>query len=404
MMNNLQEFQKKMPRGFESIAVDITGFCNAKCKYCTAGNDLKNNGKFITEEVFEQIIQKMIEYGFYVQQESQNANFHIYSLGEPCLHPRINNILKILNKYNIKTTISTNASYVPEFDKEALESVTRFLISMPGFSQESYDRIHGFNFEKIKDNVVKLRNQVRGLSDGRISFDMSYHIYQFNESEMAPAKEFCEENEIRFAPNYAIMMDNEMCMDYVTGNMSFETLKDVSREIFLGILDRQIKESPRNYCDFQHSFLSVTADGDIRPCGRYKRETMEKLFVGNILTDNPDDIIFRKYHHPNCERCIKAGLTLAKGNECKVWPNSYYDLMKENELIKAHLRDDNLEEKIKFMHLVRDYEQNDYDDAEMLRLAEYLKKSILSEDEKKAIVSKYTRFGMKTYEHMVRNI
>ena len=56
-MNSLKEFQEMMPGGFESIAVDITGFCNAKCKYCTSGNDMTNNGKFISEEAFEEIIQ-----------------------------------------------------------------------------------------------------------------------------------------------------------------------------------------------------------------------------------------------------------------------------------------------------------------------------------------------------------
>ena len=125
---------------------------------------------------------------------------------------------------------------------------------MPGFSQESYDRIHGFNFNKIKENVINLRQQVRELSDDTIPFDMSYHIYQFNESEMVPAKKFCEENDIRFAPNYAVMFDKDKCMDYVTGNMSYEELKDISKEIFLGVLDQQIKDAPRDYCDFHKNY------------------------------------------------------------------------------------------------------------------------------------------------------
>lgn len=196
------------------------------------------------------------------------------------------------------------------------------------------------------------------------------------------------------------MFDKDKCLDYVTGKMSYDELKDISKDIFLGVLDQQIKDAPMNYCDFQHRFLSVTVDGDIRICSSFRREVEPTILIGNIVTDNIDDIIFRKYHHPRCETCIKAGLTLAKGYECKVWPNGYYDIMKENEFIKEYMKDDRLEEKLKFMHLVRDYEQSDYEAGEKAKLDEYMKCTTLAEEEIKAIVSKYTRFGMKTYARM----
>lgn len=290
-------------------------------------------GHFISTEQFEAILQKLLEYHFY----TPASNFHIYANGEPCLHPQINDILRLLSKYQFTTTISTNASIVPNFERDALKSVDRFLISMPGFSQESYDKIHGFDFETIKANVVKLRERVAELSDGRIPFDMSYHIYQFNEREMVPARAFCKAHDIRFAPNYAVMMDKDQCLDYVTGEMSFEELKDVSKDVFLGVLDQQIKDAPGDYCDFQSRFLSITSTGDIRICSGFKR-TAEPL-IGNILTDDIDSILMRKFSHPRCERCIKAGLTLAKGYECKVYPDGYYELMKENDFILEHLED-----------------------------------------------------------------
>lgn len=395
-MRTLKEFQENMPNGLYSIAVDITGFCNAKCKYCPAGNDLTNKGKFVELETFEAILNKLIEYKLYTKE----SDFNIYCLGEPLLHPQINDILNILNKYGIRITISTNASYIPKFDKESLKCVKRFLISMPGFSQESYDRIHGFNFNKIKENVISLREKVRELSDNTIPFDMSYHIYQFNEAEMVPAKQFCEENDIRFAPNYAVMFDKDKCMDYVTGNMSYEELKDISKEIFLGVLDQQIKDAPRNYCDFQHRFLSITVDGDIRICSSFRREVEPTILIGNIINDNIDDIIFRKYNHPRCDKCIKAGLTLAKGYECKVWPNGYYEVMKENEFIKEYIKDDKLEEKLKFMHLVRDYERSEYNKNLQEKVEKFLGETMIEKNDIKHIVLKYTRFGLKTYNRL----
>lgn len=395
-MKTLKEFQEKMPNGFDSIAVDIVGFCNAKCKYCPAGNDLTNKGKFIGLELFENIIKKLIEYRMY----SEKTNFHIYCLGEPCLHPEINEILRLLKKYKIHTTISTNASFVPTFEKESLESVDRFLISMPGFSQASYDKIHGFNFEKIRENIIKLRNQVKQLSDGRIPFDMSYHIYQFNESEMVPAKDFCEKNDIRFAPNYAVMIDKDKCLEYVTGKMSYEELKDISKDIFLGVLDQQIHDAPFDYCDFQNSFLSITADGDIRICSSFRREVESSILIGNIVKDNIDDIIFRKYHHPRCTTCIKAGLTLAKGYECKVYPNGYYTIMKENEFILNHIGYDKVCEMLKLMKLIRTYEETNYDSVAREEVLNYAKKEGFQQELIEECALKYTRFGRKTYEKL----
>ena len=80
--------------------------------------------------------------------------------------------------------------------------MTRILISMPGFSQASQDRIHGFSFERVKSNILRLREMFHN-----IPFDMSYHIYQFNLDEIEAARQFCIQNGIRFAPNYAVLFD-----------------------------------------------------------------------------------------------------------------------------------------------------------------------------------------------------
>lgn len=392
-MNDLKEFQKRMPSGFDSISVDIVGFCNAKCKYCPAGTGPKVP-QYMTLDLLEAILNKLIEYKFV----SELSNFHVYGLGEPCLHPQVNDVLRMLKKYNISTAINTNASFVPVFEADSLEAVNRFLISMPGFSQSSYSKIHGFNFEKITENIISLRSQVKVLSNDRIPFDMSYHIYQFNEAEMVPAKEFCDKYNIRFAPNYAVMIDKDKCLNYATDKMSYEELKDISKEIFLGVLDQQIKDSPRNYCDFQQNFLSINADGDIRICSSFRKEAESNILVGNLITDNVDEIIWRKYHHPRCATCISAGLTLAHGYECKVYPNGYYSIMKENEFILNSNSDEKLKQRVKLLRLVRKFEEEGTDELKEMVLKHAAAHCL--EGELQLIAEKYTRFGMKTYEKL----
>lgn len=399
----LKDVWEMMPDGYDSVAVEIVGKCNAKCKYCPACKIHEHgleDGDFITPKRYEEILKKLIEYRFF----GKNTAFHIYRLGEPCLHPQLNEILKITAKYDRRTVISTNASKLPDVDAEGLEGVSRVLLSMPGFSQESYDKIHGFRFETIKKNIVELKRRFDELSNGRIPFDLSFHIYQFNQNELTEAAEFCKKNGIRFAPNYAVLMDKNKCMQYVTGKMSYEELKDISKELFLGVLDHQIEVSPRNYCDFQERYLSLTQTGEVMICTAYTNDWNDRISCGNLLTDPIDAIIERKYSHERCKSCIAAGLTLAKGYDCKVFPDYYYSVMKENEYRKEVMRENIkeedaalLENEIVFMHTVRSWEEA-YDENVLKELLPMI--PIITFDKAQDIVRRYCRFPNATLERL----
>lgn len=393
VINTLEDFQKEYSNGFNSIAVDIVGYCNAKCKYCPSGNNLSNKGSYISIQLYEQIIRKLIEYKFY----TKYTNYHIYCLGEPLLHPRINDILRLMNKYGIKTSISTNASVIPEFTKESLECVDRFLISMPGFSQGSYDKIHGFKFNKIIKNILKLKKDIDKKASHEIIFDMTYHIYQFNENEMIAAREFCNENGIRFSPNYAILMDKNKCRDYVTNKMDYKELKDISKDLFLGVLDEQIRVSPKDYCDFQERFLSINIDGDIRICSSFTKDFEPNILIGNILYDNIDEIIYNKFNFPRCNECIKMGLTLEKGYDCKIYPNAFYSLIKENEYLKSKVSlEDKMRYELKLMHQIRLWEQEAYSKNGLNKIIELAKNEKFTFELLSELTRKYARFKKET--------
>jgi len=400
-IQTLAKWQEKFPNGFKSIAVDVSGFCNAKCKYCPAGRDLSHKGEFIALDLYENLLHKLQEYKMYFSNETA---FQIYCLGEPLLHPEINEILKITHKCGMHTNISTNASVVPTIDAEGLKAVDRVLISMPGFSQSSYDKIHGFNFEHIKNNILKLKKCF-----SNIPFDMTYHIYQFNMNEIEAARCFCEENDIRFAPNYAVLMDKNKCMGYVSNTMPYEELKDISKELFLGVLDEQIKVSPRNYCDFQQSYLSVNANGEVRICSSFPKAYEEKVLCGNLLEDNIDVLLEKKYSYSRCQQCIAAGLTLGQGYDCKVFPDYYFSVMKENEYLRdcvsnLSVEQKNVNEDLVFMHQVRAWENDHYSEIELEKLLELLHQNKVGLEDMKKIILQYGRFGSKTVNMFVKLI
>ena len=150
----------------------------------------------------------------------------------------------------------------------------------------------------------------------------------------------------------------------------------------------------------QNSFLSVNVSGDIRICSGFRREAEPGILIGNIVTDNIDDIIWRKYHHPRCAVCIKAGLTLAKGYTCKVYPDGYYDIMKENDYILEHIQDETLKKKLRLMRSIRRFEQEEYPEDLKGGILNYVEEHGLQE-EVKDIALGYTRFAMKTYDRLL---
>lgn len=391
---SLEQWQAMWKSGFESVAVDIVGFCNAKCKYCPSGNDLSHAGEYMSPDFFQKIVNKLLDYSFVTKETS----FHIYGLGEPMLHPQINEILHIIEKCGLTTNISTNASKVPTVDQAAVKAVNRILISMPGFSQKSYDKIHGFNFEQIKRNILKLKEEFVG-----VPFDMTYHIYQFNMNEMEDARKFCEENNIRFAPNYAVIFEKSKCMELVDGTMAYDELLEASTDLFLNVLRQQIDDSPRNYCDYKERYLSINCRGDVRTCSAHSSKIEDNMLCGNLLRDDVNDILYRKNTHPWCNLCISKGLTCGKGYDCKVFPDFYFSLLREKEfyqdLCPAEKNGDAIKE-IEVMHQIRKWEEMHYDDKEYETTQKMIQKSEMDEESVKSIIMKYSRFKDKTYDKL----
>lgn len=61
--------------------------------------------------------------------------------------------------------------------------------SMCGCSQRSYNRIHGFSFRKIIENIEKYVVEYRKYGH-KGTFFIAYYIYQFNEEEMQDVYNF----------------------------------------------------------------------------------------------------------------------------------------------------------------------------------------------------------------------
>jgi len=82
----------------KKIYIEITNSCNLNCSFCL---NTQREKAFMSIENFEQIIKKVKEY-------TNLVCLHVK--GEPLLHPQLEDILWIIDRYNLKTNITTNGT------------------------------------------------------------------------------------------------------------------------------------------------------------------------------------------------------------------------------------------------------------------------------------------------------
>jgi len=275
--------------------------CNASCPYCLSGRYRMAGGKFIAPDVFERILERLTK----LQLMDNSSEVGLYNWGEPFLHPRLGELLEIANRFRISYTFSTNASKVPVIDGSFVKGLKMIIFSMPGFSQASYDRIHGFSFSKICTNIQTIVDQSRSAGY-KGAFRVHYHVYQFNLSEIPRAEEFCRQLGIDLQLHYAILNHWDHLWAYVNNELSYSMLKEVSQDLFSFRLRDLVPDTTESYRCPQYDLLPIDEAGNVLLCCQVPPG--RKYAAGNILQDDIEAILHFREHNNVCSKCVATGM------------------------------------------------------------------------------------------------
>lgn len=114
-------------------AMETTNYCNAKCTYCPHDKMHRTLG-FVSMPT----VQKVFNYCKEIGQEY----LALHHMGEPLLHPHIEDIIKLFESGGIKTEFSTNGILLIKHGRKVLEAgLTRLRIAV----DYSYDSLHYIN-------------------------------------------------------------------------------------------------------------------------------------------------------------------------------------------------------------------------------------------------------------------
>lgn len=246
---------------FKKIYIEITNICNLKCKFCP---ETKRKKEYISIENFEETIKKVHKY-------TNLVCLHVK--GEPLLHPQLDKILKILEKYNLKANITTNGTLI----KEKLEvlknsnSVRQINFSIHSISQNS--KLDKEYLKNIFESVDKLKNII-----------ISYRLWNL---------QAIKENDI----NNEIIKEIE---DYYgIKNLKEELMKNkffkIKNNIFINqdtefvwpnLENEQIIEKGR--CLALKEQIAILVDGTVVPCCL---DNNGDIPLGNILEEQLESIL-----------------------------------------------------------------------------------------------------------------
>lgn len=290
---------------FPRISIDISGFCNAKCRWCVTGRRNRKGQSVKTKEYmdydrFVQIYEYLISNSIIIP----DTEIMLYSWGEPLLNPDYIRIVEFLAEKEQKFSVSTNASIAPMIDKtDAYKTCTAFTFSMPGFSQQSYDRIHQLSFEKVKENIKRIADNIYShgfQGDG----SLSWHVYKFNMHEMEAAREFAQSINLRFHAYYPYFNGLSLTQKYMEGHLTDEK-DDIEGDFYFGHVEELLEQRPEEYECYFNNIVSIDYKGRLVLCCASDDNCKDYVWESIMSVDDLWGLRRKMLQSDTCKMCRK---------------------------------------------------------------------------------------------------
>ena len=138
-------------RKYKKIYVEITNFCNLDCWFCPKN---AREPRFIKVNEFRELCEK-------VKDLTEHLYFHV--MGEPLLHPELEELFKIAGEFDKKVNLTTNGFLIAKASEKLLKAESLRKVSFSLHSFDANEKTCSFE-EYLKDIIdfVKIASK-RGI-------------------------------------------------------------------------------------------------------------------------------------------------------------------------------------------------------------------------------------------------
>ena len=289
--------------------IDIVGTCNLRCPTCPTGNFLdtefsvgRNPTGFMDYELYVSILNKIRD-----DNVSDRIEIHLYTWGEPLLHPKVAQFVSITKKMGFYCGISSNLNLDKNIQAVIKAKPNFFRVSLSGFYQENYELTHKRgDIKVVKSNMYKLRSLVDRYKS-ETAIQVLYHVYKHNAGDdLAMMIKLCEELNFDLDPVWAFYMPLEKTLDYLNGKISNEDQNTLN---MLAMDPLEVAEAARDYvdtdCTLRKNQISINIDGSVQLCCA----TFDKAHVvaKSFLETSHSTLQSLRYSNAMCTPCMEKG-------------------------------------------------------------------------------------------------
>lgn len=236
---------------FKKIYIEITNACNLNCPFC-----IKNKRKinYITLDNYKYIINKIKNY---------TKEIYLHILGEPLLHPNINEFIEYANNNNILVNITTNGYLIKNINSD---NIHRLNISL-----HSYNEIYNLDIKNYLDNIFNVIDNIKDKTFISLRLwinnkNTEYILNYINNKYKINITNLKENNKIKVTNNLIIDTFHE----FIWPDLNNDYYNEIGT--CKGLIDH----------------IGILSDGTIIPCCL---DTLGTINLGNIYQDEISDVL-----------------------------------------------------------------------------------------------------------------
>ncbi len=298
-----------------SLSVEPTTSCNLRCPECPSGlRAFSRNTGMLDLDLFQNILDQLSPTLLYL---------NLYFQGEPLLHPKFFELVRMAKRKKIFTNTSTNAHFLKEENSKALvgSGLDRLIISLDGITPETYRNYRvGGQLDKVLEGTKTLVEAKRLSSSKTPLIFFQFLVSRQNEHEIPEARKLAKEMGVD-----GILFKSMQVMDLDRESRFLPKNPVYSRYESNGKGGLKLKGMFENECWRMWSGAVITWDGLVVPCcfdkdathqmGDLKVDPFSRIWNGQKYRDFRKAIFTDRSQIEMCKNCSEGAKVWLDPNE-----------------------------------------------------------------------------------------